>query len=147
MLAIDTDIKNHEIAIDGLRQDGLSLRSDFEAVCASLPFGTPEVAAKLKAPKAEGSELKVGLKLVLKRCIAKHANSSAKDVALYMAEAAQKYVDGRHAEIPSWVADWSKQLIDKAYPQPQVETPASEVTDTKQIPPESAGIVKRKRKK
>ena len=131
MLAIDTDIKTHETAIVELRQEGQGLRSEVEATFTSLPFGLPAIATA-KPPKSEGKDdLKVGLKLALKRAIAKaHAEGAAKDIVASIADAAgRRFVERRNAELPTWVGEWSKQMIDKTFPQPQVEKPVVERTE------------------
>jgi hypothetical protein len=151
MLAIENEIKSHRSSIDELLQKGLNLRSEFESWRTNLPFGLPEIATA-KPRKSEGKDdLKVALKLVLKRAAAKAVSDGcAKDVALNMAETAgRKYVEKKGADLPSWVAEWSKQLIEKMYPQSQVEAPVANASENKEIGsvPTEAPKASKKRKK
>jgi len=149
MLAIETEIREKEVALADLRKEGQSLFAEFQDWGLGLTFA-PSATPKVKASKTDtpDRELKTGLKLAAKRAVQKVVDgASAQDVAL---AAAQRYVEKKGVVLPSWVAEWINKFIEKTQPQPQVETPAAEVTETKEIEPEPAEAVKtpmKKRKK
>ena len=152
MIAIEEEIKVHETAVTDLRKEGQEIVSQFDSWRTNLPFGLPAIAAKGKASKGETKDdLKVGLKLAMKRAIAKaHAKGSMKDVAANIAEAAgRRFVEKKCVELPTWVGDWTKQMVDKTYPEAQALTPvanANEATEIESVPT-GAPKTSKKRKK
>jgi hypothetical protein len=135
MLAIQDEIKKCEASILELQKEGTEIVAELDSWRTNLPFGLPAIAAK--PPKSEGknADLKIGLKLALKRSIARaFAEGCTKDVAASIADTAgRRFVERRNAELPLWVGEWSKQMIDKTFPQPQVETAVAEVGVNEQI--------------
>src|ERR1035438_10208506 len=145
MLAIETQVKEHENALAALRSEGQGLFGEFESW--RLTFAS-SVAPKSTASKTDAKDdLKTGIKLAAKRAIQKAKDgASGKDVAQ---AAARRYVEKKGVELPTWVAEWTNKYIEKTYPQSQGETPAAEVTETKEIQPETTEAPKptKKRKK
>jgi hypothetical protein len=149
MLAIEVQVKEHENALTALRSEGQGLFGEFESW--RLTFAS-SVAPKNTTPKTDAKDdLKTALKLVIRRSVLKaRLDGHDKHKAFTIGEtAALRFTQKRRVELPVWVADWSKKLIEKTFPQSEVETPAAEFS-TKEILPEPAGAVEapvKKRKK
>src|ERR1017187_7031173 len=136
LMAIESEIKDHENSLVELRKEGHGLFAEFESWRLGLTFA-PSAAPKGAAPKTDARKDDVGLKLSVKRAIQKTKDGgSPKDVALTVADAtARRFVEKKGLSLPSWVADWTEKFVGKVYPQPQVETPVLEANDTKEVEP------------
>jgi hypothetical protein len=146
MLAIETQVKEHENALAALRSEGQGLFGEFESW--RLTFAS-SVAPKSTASKTDGrkDDVKTGLKLAVKRAVQKAVDgASAQDVGM---AAAQRFVERHGVQLPSWVAEWINKFIEKTHPQPQsqVEAPAAEVTETKELQPETTEAPKPTKKR
>src|ERR1017187_9489833 len=133
MLAIEDEIKNHESLILELRKEGTEIVAELDSWRTNLPFGLPTNAAKSKASIGAGTEdLKVGLRLSMKRALAKAlAQGTPVPAAITAAEAAgQRFLEKKGlAEMPSWVGEWLAKMANKTILQPQVEMPVVEGTE------------------
>ncbi|MCZ2153173.1 MAG: hypothetical protein LC114_04610 [Bryobacterales bacterium] len=153
MTEIEGEMHGHEQALANLRSEGQSLFSQFEDWRKGLRFA-PAAAVPAPASKTDADrkdDLKTAFKLAIKRAIqkAKDGGSTIEAAVALAGATAMKVAEKKGVEVPTWIGGWTETQIEKAFPQPQGDAPAAEISESKEIESVPTDAVKpvRRRKK